>query len=345
MDRRPAWMRATTTSSRAATALRAAALIAAVAFPAHVLGQSATFVAPGRVEGAGPILSIGAAAAGTISDVLVQEGSQVRAGQILVQLDCRPLEADVRTRQAQLAAAQATFDRFRDGSRPDEIAVGEAVVGYSKARADEAQKTLDRTLALQEGVTVTTAHILEVKRDTRIAAAQLDEAKARLSLLRAGSREEDIRQAEALRNAAAAEVDSTRARLDQCSVHSPVDGVVLDVLANPGQYLSLAVPQPLLHIVQDGQLRVRAEVELRDIAHVCAAQRATVSADTFSSAAIHAQVATVSPAVSPRSTPSAAAEAHDKDIVAVILNIDRGSPALPIGLPVSVRFDACPSKT
>ena len=325
--------------------LCAAVFIATLAFPSALLAQSSNFTAPGRIEGAGSTMSIGAAAAGTVSEVLVHEGSRVHAGQTLVTLSCRQLEADVRAREAQLAAAQATYDRSRDGSRPDEIVVGQAVVGYSQARADEAEKTLERTEAMHEGVTVTTARVLEVKRDARIAAAQLEEARARLSLLRAGSRDEDIRQAEALRNASAAEVDATRARLDQCTVHAPVDGVVLDVLANPGQSLSLAVPQPLLHIVPDGPLRVRAEVELRDLAHVCASQRATVVAEAFANATIHAQVASISPAVTPRSIAPATADARDKDVVAVVLNVERGSPALPIGLPVTVRFDSCPSKT
>jgi len=280
-----------------------------------------------------------------VSDLLVHEGSRVHSGEVLLKLDCRPIEADVHTRETHLRAAQATFDRVRNGSRPDEIAVGEAVVGYSQARAEEAEKTLERTIALQEGVTVTTARILEVKRDARIAAAQLEEAHARLNLLRAGSREEDIRQAEALRDAAAAELAATRARLDQCSVRAPADGTVLDVLVNPGQFLSYAVPQALLHIVPDGPLHVRAEVEVRDLAHVCTLQRASIATAAFPNAAISAQVASISPQVSSRSLTPAAADGHDKDVVAVVLNVDRGTPALPNGLSVTVRFDACPSKT
>ncbi len=143
------------------TAMCAAVLIASLAFGATALTQNSDFVAPGRVEGAGPALSIGVAAAGIVHEVTVREGSRVRAGETLIKLDCRPTEADFRARNAQLEAAQAAFDRARNGSRPDEIAVGEAVVGYSQARADEAQKALDRTEALKEGVTVTTAHFLK----------------------------------------------------------------------------------------------------------------------------------------------------------------------------------------
>jgi len=133
-------------------------------------------------------MTIGSAATGTVKEVLVQEWSHVHAGELLVSLDCQPLAAEVEARAAGLSAATAVFDRVRNGPRPAEITVGEAAVGYSKARADEAQKALDRTLALHEGVSVTTARILEVQRDARISAALLAEAEAKLALLREGSR-------------------------------------------------------------------------------------------------------------------------------------------------------------
>ena len=349
MQLRPMHM---TRSAKLLGAILLLALFAIVAVPVHMLGQSAVFTAPGRAEGAGPPLSIGVAATGIVSALAVQEGSRVQAGQMLLQLACSAQEADVRTRQAQLAAADATYDKFRNGPRPDEIAVGQAVVNFSQARAEEADKTLQRTLALQEGVTVTAAHVLEVKRDARIAAAQLTEAHAQLNLLRAGSREEDVRQAKALRDASAAELDASRARLAQCSVRAPVSGVVLDVLVNQGQFLSLAVPQPLLHIVPDGQARVRAEVALHDLAHVCLQQRATIAVDAMPSATIQAQVASISPTVSRATIGAAAATAGAAgastdagDVVAVVLKIEGNAPPLQIGLPVTVHFQACPSKS
>jgi multidrug resistance efflux pump len=219
------------------------------------LAQASPLTVTGRVEIAERVMSIGAANSGIISQILVHEGEHVRATQILAKLDCPTIEADLRAQEAQVRAAQATADRYRNGSRPDEIGVGEAVVRYASARADEAVKALERAEAMQQGVTITAARLLEVKRDARIAAAQLEEARARLSLLHAGSREEDIRQSEALRDVAIAQLDATRARLDQCLIRAPVDGVVLDILTNPGQFLSVAVPQPLLHVLADDRSR------------------------------------------------------------------------------------------
>jgi multidrug resistance efflux pump len=124
-----------------------------------------------------------------------------------------------------------------------------------------------------------------------------------------------------------------------------VDGTVIDVLANKGQYLSLAVPQPLLHLVQDGQLRVRAEVEVHDASRVCAAQIAAIVPEAFPNARIRAHVASISPMVAPRAMTTAAANASTKDVLAVILDIDSSAPTPPIGSAVTVNFDPCPSKT
>ncbi len=326
-------------------ALSAAVLIASLVFVGLAPGQTSNLRAFGRVEGAAPTMTIGVAVSGIVHNLLVHEGDRVHAAQILVQLDCRQIEADVQVREARLAAAQATFDRYRNGSRPDEISVGEAAVRYAQARADEAEKALGRAEAMQEGVAVTTARVLEVRRDARIAAAQLEEAQAKLSLLRAGSREEEIRHAEALRNAAIADLDTGRARLDQCTIRAPVDGVVLDVLTNPGQFLSFAVPQPLLHIVPDGPLHVRAEVNLRDLAQVCMSQTAVVTADGFPNGRLHADVTSISPMVSQRTIVAGVPQAEDSQVVAVTLQMERASPSLPIGSVVAVRFDPCPPKS
>jgi multidrug resistance efflux pump len=288
-------------------------------------------------------MSLGVAASGTVSEISVHEGSQVQSGQTLARLDCRTTEADLRARQARLAAAQAVFDRVRNGPRPDEIAVGEAVVGYSRARAEEAKKTLERTEALQEGVTVSAARVLEVQRDARITAAQLEEAGKRLALLQAGSREEDVRQAQALRDAAAADLDSTRAQLDRCSVHAPTDGVVVAVLANPGQFFSLARPQVLLKMIPNGPARVRAEVEPGDAPRLCVGQKASLAADGYSNApVIRAEVVSIGSILTRRSVPGA--DKNETDIVPVVLAIIGNPPVPPIGSAVTVNFDACPPK-
>src|ERR1700735_1791266 len=111
------------------SAFWAGIMIANVCSATTALSQTSAINAPGRVEGAGPTLTIGAAAEAIVDEILVREGDHVAAGQVLIKLDCQSNEAEVRARVAQLEAAQAALDRAYNGSRPDEIAVGKAVVG------------------------------------------------------------------------------------------------------------------------------------------------------------------------------------------------------------------------
>src|SRR4051812_22235266 len=196
---------------------------------------------------------IGTAATAVVKEVLLEPGVRVRAGDLLVALDCRPIEAELEARRALLASSEALAERARNGPRVEEIAVAEAAVGYSTARAEEARKTFERAQALREGVSVTQARVLETQRDARITAAQLEEARARLALLRAGTRVEDVGRAR--REGAAAQVAETQPRLDQCFVGAPVDGAVVEIFVPPGQLVSPAAPPPLLSFAPAAPLR------------------------------------------------------------------------------------------
>jgi len=196
------------------------------------------------------VLLLGIAASGVIQKIMVEDGGHVSAGQVLLQIDCRPLEEQIKMLAASLEAAQAAFERTRNGSRLDEIAIGEANVGVAQARAEEAHDALARFTALTEGVTVTRAQILETRRDARVSAAQVEDARKRLALMKAGSRPEDIAEAVAKRDVAAAGLAEAKARLDQCSLRAPVAGVV-QITSTLGQFVSASVPATLLQLTPD----------------------------------------------------------------------------------------------
>jgi HlyD family secretion protein len=198
----------------------------------------------------GRVLSLGVAATGVIEKILVTDGVHVKAGQALLQLDCRPLEEVVKLRAARQDALQAAYERTRNGSRLEEIAIGEANVGVAVARAEEARDALGRAHALTEGITITRAQFLETQRNARVTAAQLEDARKRLALLKAGSRQEDIDEALARRDEAVAGVAEAKARFDQCTLRAPVDGTV-QVTSNVGQFVSTYVPVTLLKLSED----------------------------------------------------------------------------------------------
>jgi multidrug resistance efflux pump len=221
------------------------AALALVLLPALALAQT-----PSRAVSPPTTMQLGVAATGIIEKIFVRDGDHVDAGQLLVTIDCRPLQAEIRVRGANLAAAEAAFIRARNGPRPDEIAIGEANVGVARARAEEAQAAYDRALELHEGITISRANLLQARRDARIAAAQLEDQKRRLDLLHAGSRAEDISEAAAKRDSAAGLLEEAKALFDQCSLRAPAAGTV-KVLATPGQFVSTNVPVTLVQLTSN----------------------------------------------------------------------------------------------
>jgi HlyD family secretion protein len=230
--------------SRLAFAALLLALSVAPALPQSAPSPPASSPAKSR------LLPLGVARSGIVQSIAVREGAHVEAGEVLVRLDCRPLEKEIAYRAASLAAAEAAFARVRNGPRPEEIAIGEAAVGVAEARAEEARAALDRASAMPIDVAITRAQLLIVERDDRIAGAQLLDARKKLALLRAGSRAEDIAEAEARRDAAAAFLDEGKAELEQCAVRAPAAGVV-HVVATLGAFVSVFAPTPLVQLTTD----------------------------------------------------------------------------------------------
>ncbi len=304
------------------------------------VGQPAdgTTSAPGRVEGGSDVLSLGTSATGTIAELLVNAGAHVQAGQHLVRVECRNVERELEARRSDLAAAEAAYSRTLHGPRPEEITIGIANVNLAEARLQEADKVLQRTQLLREGFTVTRVQIDQAQRDARMAAALLDEVRAKLALLRAGSREEDITEASSRRDAAKGRVEEAAARLGYCSVDAPIGGIVLSTNVSPGQLVSSMAPVTLLTMVDDSRRRVRAFVDEREVAKLCPRQHARIMAEGVPGTQMDGIVENVGIAVGENPYANNASRQFRQ----VMLSVPDNQQQMPIGLRVSVQFSQCP---
>ena len=310
--------------------------------PLEAIAQSRNgFSAPGLVEPAGGVLSIGTAATGVIANIVAGPGEHVRQGQELVRIDCSPLESQVKSLASQALAARAVAERVRNGPRQEDIAVGEANLGVAKARAEEAADALRRAQLLQVGISVTQAAFLQIQRDARITAAQVEDARAKLELLRSGSREEDIAEADAKRDSAIAVLEEAKARLGQCAVASPIDGVVVARFASVGQLVSTAEPMVLMQIEDDRKMDLRVDVDAAHFTDLCLGQHASAAAPGGSVVVVAALVDRISPSIdSILATQERRGEAAPSHVTAT-LKLDHQSAAVFPGERVTVRFEPC----
>lgn len=228
----------------------------------HADPLKAQVAARGRGVSSDNLALIGTAASGVVADLRVQKGMHVEQGQLLVRIECNDLEKELDVKKAQLGALEAALARVEHGPRPEELAVAAAGVELASTRMEQADADLKRIAP--DGPTTSEAQLDRAKATVKETTAQLEEARAKLSLLHSGSRSEDISEAKFLRDAAKASVEEVSARLDRCSVRAPFSGTVVSTEVTLGQFVSAAAPQTLLELAGNDRPSVGDNVDQRN---------------------------------------------------------------------------------
>ncbi len=130
-----------------------------------------------------------ATASGRVDEVLVTAGDQVRAGDVLIQLDDRQQSAARDASAANLAVAQADLQAIRDGATPEQIAEAQAQVRAAQGSLTQTQGSVSTS-------------------DIAAARAAVAEAQARLSAIESGAKSDE-------RTRAASNLEEARAELER----------------------------------------------------------------------------------------------------------------------------------
>jgi len=221
-----------------------------------------TVSAVGLVEASTENVAINTTVSGLVTQVYVKAGGYVKAGQALFSLDDRDLRAEVSARRAALEVARGRLARLEQSPRPEEIPP-------LQARVREAESALADALVQQnliESVTDRRAVREEDLQRRRVAVkaaeARLEEAKAALALLQAGSWEPDLKIARSEVASAEAQVRRVETDIGRLTIRAPAAGEILKVDVRAGEYAQAgALPRPLIVMGDTARLNVRADVD------------------------------------------------------------------------------------
>jgi len=164
---------------------------------------------------------------GRISKVLAEEGEEVRAGQVLAELDDEPLRQSYAAAAANLAVQEAVLLKLERGYRVEEVAQAEAAVLSARAQSEYALSEMSRTERLRASNSVSQKDFDRAKAAFVDAGAGLKSATENLAKLKAGYQREDVDAQRATLAAARAQHDQARTALNDAVLKAPQDGVVL----------------------------------------------------------------------------------------------------------------------
>lgn len=242
---------------------------------AHVVGGN------GVVEPAQRETRVAGQVTAVVRDVAVKEGDHVKQGELLVQLDDGVEAAALQAAEADVSAERANLARTLKGLRIEDRDAVAADAQAAKARAELSAGIAARTEQLAKTGAATVDELERARRQAQTDQANYKATEARLRGAEAGSRIEDIGFQRARVLAAEARVAQAKASLNRLAIHAPFDGEVLQVKFRPGELYSFSGAEPLVVMGDTSSLRVRMDVDERDIALVSRGAKAWVVADAF----------------------------------------------------------------
>ena len=257
---------------------------------------------------------------GTVQAVPVDEGAQVKPGDVLVQLDTAELKAALAQAQAGVGQARARLRQLLSISAPTQ---GEAV-RQAELQVDLAQKRVDRQRQLQGAGSGTAEQLDEAEGALELSRSRLDSARMQAGGSGRGGADVQLQQAAVAQAEAAAQL--ARVRLEQATLRAPVPAVVLRREVEPGD--SAQPGRELLVLARTGATRLSVEPDEKNLAFIRPGQPAQASADAFPQQRFAAAVESVAPGVNP-----------ERGTVEVKLSVPAPPPYLRPDMAVSVEIE------
>ncbi|HEY1140636.1 MAG TPA: HlyD family secretion protein [Lysobacter sp.] len=245
----------------------------------------------------GDITQISPKVSGHVVRVAVRDNQDVKAGELLFQIDDRDYRARLLQARAALAARQAAIGNLDAQLRLQHASIQQAQASVSEASAEAARSDRDssRARALAADQLIAASQLDQLVSSAQIAATRVVETRAGLGAAQQrigvlGSQrpqlEADIRAAQAAVTLAELDVEST-------SVRAPLDGRVSERIARVGQYVRSGTP--LIALVAS-DVWVVANFKETQLQGMQPGARVDIVVDAVPGARFHGRIESLSPA-------------------------------------------------
>lgn len=230
--------------------------------------------APGQIQPKTKV-SISARTTARIAALPFDEGMEVKRDQVIVQLDSKDLEAQLKAAESRRAAQAAQIEVSEARLKSQE-----AQIQATKVQLADAERNLKRQMELLETKDVAQSMVDEAQ-------AQVDQLKAQLQGA-ISSLEADAAGLTVQRHtldAAAAEILRAKDNLSYTTILSPIDGIVTRMNAKVGEMVVTGTMNNagtiILEVSDLSEMQVDAQVDETNIANVKAGQKAKVRISAF----------------------------------------------------------------
>ncbi|MBC7729437.1 MAG: efflux RND transporter periplasmic adaptor subunit [Microbacteriaceae bacterium] len=218
-------------------------------------------------------VSVGTQVSGQIKALYADFNSEVKAGQLIAQIDPETFEYRLRSAQADVEAARSVVLTAQANA-----AASRAAVSRAETDLTEAERTHARNLSLVEKGFIAQS---EADRTRALVSSSREAVKAAQAQL--GVSDAQIKSAQA--NVAQRDAALAQARIDleRTRITSPVNGIVIKRAIEKGQTVAASLQAPELFVIAQNlsDMQVEASVDEADVGRIRTGQKASFTVDAF----------------------------------------------------------------
>ncbi|HWQ31156.1 MAG TPA: biotin/lipoyl-binding protein [Negativicutes bacterium] len=216
---------------------------------------------------------------GRIGEIHVEKGQQIKAGDILVELEDQDLHFSLTAAEAMMGAAQSAYDKAVKGASSEEVRNAELNVKKAQDAYAFISTSYGRIENLYKTGAVSKNDMEKAKLEVDIREAELDQAKQLLSHVKTGARIEDKKALAKQLEQAKADYDYKASLVQDAVMTSDADGYVVEVLYKEGELVPPGYP---VVVVRGNGTAVNVGLAEKDYDKVKPGMRANISSGTGS---------------------------------------------------------------
>lgn len=230
---------------------------------------------------------------GQIKEIFVKEGDMVKANDILFIVDHDLLDIQLRQALASVRQADAQLNLLLQGARSEDILIAEDNVTSAEINLSQAESDMKRFRNLFESGSGTEKAYDDAKTLYELRLNQLKIAEENLNKVKTIVRKEEIESARANLNRSQANADLIRKNIEDCTVRSPLEGIITKKLAEPGEFVTTG--SSVLNIADLKVVNLYIYVTEQQLGKIRTGQKAEITNDTYPGKKYTGEVIYISP--------------------------------------------------
>jgi HlyD family secretion protein len=273
---------------------------------------------------------------GRITQLPIEEGQSVTAGQFLSQIDDADYRQQAAADEATVEVRDRELDLAKAGSRDQDIAQAKQNVRDAQDDLNQKQRDYDRYVALLKKDEIEGQTVDQAKTAVERAQATLDRQQQALNELEEGTRKEQIAVDRADVQQAVQSAGISRVRLGYTTLTAPFDGVITVREAELGEVV--APGTPIYTLADLAHIWVQVYVPETNLGEVHWGQDCSVTTDTYPGKTYHGRVSFISSQA--EFTPKTVQTTAERVTLVYLVKIDVENPNLELkpGMPADVSI-------